>query len=222
MSKIRIAVLVSGGGTNLQAVIDQIERGNIPAVIEMVISNRKDAYALERARRHGIESIYIGSKNFPNLKERNYRLEKILEERKIDLIILAGYMQILEGHIIEKYRNRIINIHPSLIPSFCGQGFYGEYVHRAVLEYGVKLTGATVHFVDEGADTGPVILQKAVEVQEEDTVESLAKRVLTLEHELLPLAVKLFAEGRLMVEGRKVRIKGGYSIGETGFNQCIR
>lgn len=222
MSKIRIAVLVSGGGTNLQAVIDQIERGNIPAVIEMVISNRKDAYALERARRHGIEAIYIGSKNFPNLKERNYRLEKILEERKIDLIILAGYMQILEGHIIEKYRNRIINIHPSLIPSFCGQGFYGEHVHQAVLEYGVKLTGATVHFVDEGADTGPVILQKAVEVQEEDTVESLAKRVLTLEHELLPMAVKLFAEGRLMVEGRKVRIKGGDSIGETGINQCIR
>ena len=208
MSKIRIAALVSGSGTNLQALIDQIEIGNIPASMEVVLSNREDAYALERAKRHGIEGIYIGSKNFPNLKERNDRLERILEERKIDLILLAGYMQILEGTIIEKFRNRIINIHPSLIPSFCGQGFYGEHVHRAVLEYGVKVTGATVHFVDEGADTGPIILQKSVVVEAEDTVEQLAKRVLAVEHELLPLAVRLFAEGKLVVEGRKVKIKG--------------
>ncbi|MTI54422.1 phosphoribosylglycinamide formyltransferase [Geosporobacter ferrireducens] len=222
MSKIRIAALVSGGGTNLQAVIDQIEAGNIPASIEVVVSSREDAYALERARRHGIEHLYIGSKNFPNLKERNNKLKKILEEREIDLILLAGYMQILGGSIIEKYRNRIINIHPSLIPSFCGQGFYGEHVHRAVLEYGVKVTGATVHFVDEGTDTGPIILQKAADVEAGDTVESLAKRVLAAEHELLPLAVKLFAEGRLLVEGRIVRIKGGYFIGEACFDQRIR
>jgi len=201
-----IAVLVSGGGTNLQAVIDEIETGSIPARIDMVISSRKDAYALERAKRHGIEDIYIGKNNFPDLRERNHRLLELLTERKIDLVVLAGYMSILDGDIIRTYENRIINIHPSLIPSFCGKGFYGEKVHRAVLEYGVKISGATVHFVDEGTDTGPIILQEAVPVLDDDNTELLASRVLAVEHKLLPNAIRLFVEGKLKIEGKRVKI----------------
>ncbi|MEW9121748.1 MAG: phosphoribosylglycinamide formyltransferase [Thermotaleaceae bacterium] len=207
MPKIRIAVLVSGGGTNLQTLIDQIEKGTIDGSLEVVISSKEDAFALERAHNHGIEGIYVGKKNFPNLKERNHKIIEILEKKKIDLIVLAGYMQIIDREIVERYPNRIINIHPSLIPSFCGPGYYGERVHQAVLDYGAKITGATVHFVDEGTDTGPVILQKSVMVQEDDNEETLAARVLEAEHELLPYAVKLFAEGKLRVEGRKVRIQ---------------
>ncbi|WP_207707304.1 phosphoribosylglycinamide formyltransferase [Crassaminicella thermophila] len=207
MSKINIAVFVSGGGTNLQAIIDNIKKGNIDGNIEVIISSKKDAYALERGKKHGIEGIYIGKNNYPNLAERTYKILEILEEKQIDLIILAGFMSILDKEIVQRYKNRIINIHPSLIPSFCGRGFYGKKVHEAVLNYGVKVTGATVHFVDEGTDTGPVILQKTVIVKDDDTVESLSKRVLEVEHEILPMAIKLFAEGKLKVEGRKVRIK---------------
>lgn len=207
MSKIKIGVLVSGGGTNLQTLIDHIENGEIPGEIKIVISSKKDAYSLERAKKHHIEGIYIGKGNYPNLKERNEKIIQLLEEKEIDLLVLAGYMSILTEDMVKKYERRIINIHPSLIPSFCGKGFYGERVHGAVLEYGAKVTGATVHFVDEGTDTGPVILQRAVYVEENDTVESLAKRVLEVEHELLPEAVKLFAQGRLKIEGRKVRIE---------------
>ncbi|QEK13672.1 phosphoribosylglycinamide formyltransferase [Crassaminicella thermophila] len=202
-----IAVFVSGGGTNLQAIIDNIKKGNIDGNIEVIISSKKDAYALERGKKHGIEGIYIGKNNYPNLAERTYKILEILEEKQIDLIILAGFMSILDKEIVQRYKNRIINIHPSLIPSFCGRGFYGKKVHEAVLNYGVKVTGATVHFVDEGTDTGPVILQKTVIVKDDDTVESLSKRVLEVEHEILPMAIKLFAEGKLKVEGRKVRIK---------------
>ncbi len=209
MSKINIAVLISGGGTNLQAVIDKIEEGAIPARIAVVISSREDAYGLKRAEAHGIEGIYIGASNYPDPKLRRKKILELLRDKKIDLIVLAGYMSILDKEIVEAYPNRIINIHPSLIPSFCGKGFYGKRVHKSVLEYGAKVTGATVHFVDEGTDTGPVILQKAVEVKDEDTVETLAQRVLEVEHELLPLAVKLFAEGRLDIEGRKVKVKQG-------------
>jgi phosphoribosylglycinamide formyltransferase-1 len=207
MSKINIAVFVSGGGTNLQSIIDHIEAGNINGTIQIILSSREDAYALQRAQRHGIQGIYMGKKNYPDLKERNEKIMELLNEKKIDLIVLAGYMSILDKEVVETYRNRIINIHPSLIPSFCGKGFYGEKVHKAVLEYGVKITGATVHFVDEGTDTGPVILQKAVPVKDDDTVETLAKRVLTVEHELLPRAIKLFAEQKLKIEGRRVRIE---------------
>ena len=160
----KIAVLVSGRGSNLQAIIDNIENGRINGKIEVVISSSSDAYALERGEKHGIEGIYIGKDRFPNIDKRNNRLIEVLGEKEIDLIVLAGYMNILNEKIVKLYRNRIINIHPSLIPSFCGKGFYGERVHKAVLDYGVKLTGATVHFVDEGTDTGPIILQKAVEV----------------------------------------------------------
>lgn len=201
-----MAVFISGGGTNLQAMIDHIEKGVIPGKIEVVISSREDAYGLVRAKKHGIEGIYIGKKNYPDGEERENKILAVLEEKKVDLIVLAGYMNVLGKKLVEKYRNRIINVHPALIPSFCGNGFYGERVHQAVLDYGVKVTGATVHFVDEGTDTGPVILQKAVEVKDEDTVQTLAKRVLEIEHELLPKAIQLFAEGKLVIEGRKVRI----------------
>lgn len=207
MSKINIAVFVSGGGTNLQAIIDNVENGNINGKIDIIISSNQNAYALERGKKHGIEGIYIGKKNYPDLAERTCKILEILEEKQIHLIILAGYMNILDKKIVENYKNRIINVHPSLIPSFCGKGFYGKKVHEAVLNYGVKVTGATVHFVDEGTDTGPVILQKTVAVKDDDTVESLSKRVLAVEHEILPLAVALFAQDKLKVEGRKVRIK---------------
>ncbi|SHK35528.1 formyltetrahydrofolate-dependent phosphoribosylglycinamide formyltransferase [Caminicella sporogenes DSM 14501] len=206
MSEIKIAVLVSGNGSNLQALIDSIEKGEIKGKIEVVISNKKGAYALKRAKRHGIDGIYIGKLNYPKREDRDKKLIDILNEKKIDLIVLAGYMSVLNERIVNMYRNRIINIHPSLIPSFCGKGYYGEKVHKAVLDYGVKLTGATVHFVDEGTDTGPVIFQRAVEIDFDDTVETLSKKVLKIEHQLLPLAVKLFCEGKIEVIGRKVKI----------------
>lgn len=206
MSNINIAVFVSGGGTNMQAIIDEIEKGNIKGNIKVVISSNSEAFALERAKKHNIEGIYIGKKNYPEQLERTKEIIKVLKERKIDLIILAGYMSILEKELINEYKNRIINIHPSLIPSFCGKGFYGKKVHQGVIDYGVKVTGATVHFVDEGTDTGPVILQEAVQVKQDDTADSLAARVLEVEHKLLPMAVKYFADGKLRVEGRKVYI----------------
>lgn len=202
----RIAVLVSGRGSNLQTIIDNIENGNINGRIEVVISSKKDAYALKRAEKHDIEGIYIGKGNYSDVDARNDRLIEVLKEREVDLVVLAGYMSILNESFVKTFRHRIINIHPSLIPSFCGKGYYGSRVHKAVLDYGVKLTGATVHFVDEGTDTGPVILQKTVDVDFDDTVETLSDKVLKIEHELLPLGVKLFCEDKLVVEGRKVRI----------------
>jgi len=207
MSELKIAVLISGNGSNLQSLIDSIERGDIKGKIDIVISNKKDAFGLKRARKHGIDTMYIGKGLYPEADKRDEVLLKTLIDRKIDLIVLAGYLCILNEKIVKRFKNRIINIHPSLIPSFCGIGYYGEKVHRAVLDYGVKITGATVHFVDEGADTGPVIIQRAVEVDFDDTVETLSKKVLKVEHEILPLAVKLFCEGRLEVKGRKVKIK---------------
>lgn len=202
----KIAVLVSGRGSNLQTIIDNIEAGNINGKIDVVISSRKNAYALERASKYNIDGVYIGKGNFTDIDKRNNKIIEELQKRRIDLIVLAGYMSILSEKLVKLYKNKIINIHPSLIPSFCGKGFYGSRVHEAVIEYGVKLTGATVHFVDEGTDTGPVILQEAVEVDFNDTVETLSKKVLKIEHKLLPLGVKLFCEDRLYVEGRKVRV----------------
>lgn len=215
METLRIAVFISGGGTNLQSLIDHIEKGKINGKIALVISSREDAYGLIRAKAHNIEGMIIGKTNYPNMDERENRMIEVLEDKEIDLIVLAGYLSILGKRVVERYKNRIINVHPALIPSFCGKGFHGEKVHHAVLDYGVKITGATVHFVDEGTDTGPIILQGAVEVQEEDSVEILSKKVLAVEHELLPKAVTLFAQGRLKVEGRKVRIidsQRGYSF----------
>lgn len=200
MRKVRIAVLVSGGGTNLQTLIDAVEKGDINGEITAVISDRENAYAMERARKHGIKAVYI---------DRNQLSENLLPELQklnIELIVLAGFLSILDRELVKAYEGRIINIHPSLIPSFCGKGFYGEKVHKAALDYGVKVSGATVHFVDEGTDSGPIILQESVPVYIEDTIETLAARVLQVEHRLLPAAVRLFCEGRLCIVRRKVNI----------------
>lgn len=206
---LRLAVLVSGGGTNLQALIDQIEQRKLPeAEIAAVISSKKDAYALERARNHGIKVIVVSPKEYADPGQFAQALSEALEQNNIDLIILAGYLYILPESLVKKYKNRIINVHPSLIPAFCGEGYYGLKVHRAVLDRGVKVTGATVHFVDEGTDTGPIILQKAVAVQEGDTPELLQRRVMEeAEWILLPEAVRLISEGKVTVEKNIVRIE---------------
>ena len=204
---VNIGVLISGSGTNLQAVIDNINRGKIRGRIQIVISNKKDAYGLVRAEKAGIETLYINRKEFNSVEEYNRKIIEELSKRDIELVVLAGYLNILSQEFIQEYRGRIMNIHPSLIPSFCGKGCYGDKVHQMVLDRGVKLTGATVHFVDEGTDTGPIILQRAVEIKDYDTVESLKAKVLKVEHELLPEAIRLYCENRLSIEGRRVRIK---------------
>lgn len=187
---LRIAVLVSGNGTNLQTVIDGIESRSIPdAVIGLVISSNPNAYSLERAKKHNIRSMVIGKANYPDVEDRTKALINALVEAKTDLVILAGYMNILDSEMIETYRGRIINIHPSLIPQFCGHGFYGKHVHEAVLASGTLETGATVHYVDEGIDTGPIILQEKVPVLQGDTADTLAARVLKTEHKILSEAL---------------------------------
>lgn len=193
-----IAVMVSGGGTDLQSVIDNIENGYIDnARIVLVISSKSDAYALERAKKHGINSIYIGKGNYEDPGKRTEAVIEALRAVKADLVVLAGYMSVLDSTIIEAFRNKIINIHPSLIPKYCGKGFYGSRVHEAVIAGKEKESGATVHFVDEGVDTGEIILQESVPVLSDDTPETLASRVLELEHRLLPEAVKMFCDDEL-------------------------
>ena len=206
---LRILVCVSGGGTNLQAVIDDIGDGRITNTeIAGVISNNKNAYALTRARQSGIEAICLSPKDFPDRAAFNRAFLDKVDSCLPDLIVLAGFLVTIPAAMIEKYRNRIINIHPSLIPSFCGVGFYGLKVHEAVLARGVKVTGATVHFVDEGTDTGPILLQKSVEVNEDDTPESLQRRVMEeAEWQLLPRAIDLIANGKVSVTDGKVRYK---------------
>ena len=205
---LRIGVLVSGGGTNLQAIFDAMDSGKIRnAGVEVVISNNEGAYALERAKKHGVDGLCISPKNFAD-REQFYRalLDK-LEEYSLDLIVLAGYLVTIPPAMIARYKNRIINIHPSLIPSFCGTGFYGLKVHEAALSRGVKVVGATVHFVDEGTDTGPIILQKAVEVEPGDTPEILQRRVMEqAEWKILPKAIDLIANGKVKVEDGKTVI----------------
>ena len=196
---IKVAVLVSGGGTNLQAIIDAVNAGKITnAEIALVISNNKNAFALERAAKAGIKSLCISPKDFADRADFNKALVAALDEAGVDLVVLAGYLVIIPQEMVAKYRGRIINIHPSLIPSFCGTGFYGLKVHEAALARGVKVTGATVHFVDEGTDTGPIILQKAVEVKEGDTPEVLQRRVMEeAEWKILPEAINLIANGKV-------------------------
>ena len=206
MSLVNIGVLISGGGTNLQSIIDNIKSGRIKGQIKIVISNRKEAYGLERAKNSGIEALYIDRGKFNTEEAYNEKILEEFEKRNIELVVLAGYLKVLSKDFVERYKERIINIHPSLIPSFCGKGCYGERVHQMVLDYGVKVTGVTVHFVDEGTDTGPIILQRAVEVKDDDTVERLKERVLEVEHQILPEAIKLFCEDRLSIQGRKVKI----------------
>lgn len=204
---LNVVVLVSGGGTNLQAIIDAVESGQITNTkIAGVISNNKNAYALERAKKHGIPSLCISPKQFASREEFNEQFLEKVNELHPDLIVLAGFLVVIPPAMIETYRNRIINIHPSLIPSFCGTGFYGLKVHEVALARGVKVVGATVHFVDEGTDTGPIILQKAVEVEPGDTPEVLQRRVMEqAEWKILPKAIDLIANGKVsVVEGLTV------------------
>jgi phosphoribosylglycinamide formyltransferase-1 len=203
----RIAVFVSGGGSNLQALINEIAKGEIKGEIAAVISSKQSAYALKRAQRAGLPAFVFEKKDYENTDAMFSEIASLLKKLKIDLIVLAGYMLVLSPLIIKEFKNRIINIHPSLIPSFCGKGYYGLKVHEAVLQYGCKVTGATVHFVDEGTDTGPIILQKAVNVKQGDTPEILQKRVLKYEHRLLPLSVKLYCEDKIILNGRITEIK---------------
>ena len=205
---LKLAVLVSGGGTNLQAIIDAISAGKITnACISVVISNNANAYALERATAHGIEALCISPKDFESREAFNQAFLDKLNSYNVDLVVLAGFLVVLPEMMIKEYTNRIVNIHPSLIPSFCGKGFYGLKVHEGVLARGVKVTGATVHFVDEGTDTGPIILQKAVEVAQGDTPEVLQRRVMEqAEWVILPKAIDLIANGKVSVEDGHVII----------------
>lgn len=205
MSLKKIAVLISGGGSNLQAVIDKVHKKD--GIIDVVISDEDDAYGLTRAKNADIDTLVINNKNYPSREEFADKIKEELLKREIDLIVLAGFMKILPPSFAKTFKNRIINVHPSLIPSFCGKGYYGIKVHEAVLSYGSKITGATVHFADEGADTGPIIIQGTVPVFTEDTPEILQKRVLEVEHMILPKAVSLFCLDKLVVKGRIVYIK---------------
>ncbi len=196
---LKICVCVSGGGTNLQAVMDAMESGSITnAGIVKVISNNKNAFALERARNKGIDAVAVSSKDYEDRALFNEALLRCVDEAEPDLVVLAGFLVVLPPAMITKYQGRIINIHPSLIPSFCGKGYYGLKVHEAALARGVKVTGATVHFVDEGTDTGPIILQKAVEVLPDDTPEILQRRVMEhAEWQILPKAINMIANGQI-------------------------
>lgn len=194
----KIAVLISGSGSNLQSIIDGIDNGSIKnAEIKVVISNKKDAYGLKRAGEAGIDARYSNDED---------EIKNIILDYGCDLIVLAGFLKILSSNFIQVFKNRIINIHPSLIPSFCGVGYYGMKVHNAVVEYGVRVSGATVHFVEEEADAGPIICQKTVEIQPSDTAEIVQKKVLEIEHKILPEVVGLFCEDRIRLDGRKVYI----------------
>jgi phosphoribosylglycinamide formyltransferase-1 len=205
---LKLAVLVSGGGTNLQAIMDAIDSGKISdASISVVISNNADAYALKRAKDHGIEAICISPRSYATREEFNAAFLEKLDSFDVDLVVLAGFLVVLPEMMIRRYENRIINVHPSLIPSFCGKGFYGLKVHEEALRRGVKVTGATVHFVDAGTDTGPIILQRAVAVEDDDTPEILQRRVMEqAEWQILPQAIDLIAKGKVTVTDGHVRI----------------
>lgn len=205
---LNIAVLVSGGGTNLQAIIDAVADKTITDTeIRTVISNNPGAYALVRAEKAGIESLVISPKQYDDRQQFNRALIDALKERNIDLVVLAGYLVVIPPEMVDEFPNRIINIHPSLIPSFCGKGYYGLHVHEAALARGVRVSGATVHFVDKGTDTGPIILQKAVYVENGDTPEILQRRIMEqAEWKILPRAINLIAHGKVHVDDRRVTI----------------
>ncbi|MCC3865514.1 phosphoribosylglycinamide formyltransferase [Terrisporobacter petrolearius] len=194
---VEIGILISGGGTNLQAVIDNCENKTINGEVKVVISNKSEAFGLQRAKNHNIKAVFENEED---------KIIQILKENKVELVVLAGYLKIISPKLVNEYKNRIINIHPSLIPAFCGKGYYGEKVHQGVIDYGAKVTGATVHFVDEGADTGPIIMQKTVEVKQDDDAKKLAARVLDVEHEILTKSIAMFCENKLTVQGRRVYI----------------
>ena len=203
---LNIAVFISGGGTNLQAIINAVKENKINGKIKLVFSNRKNAYGLIRAQNESIDTFYLNRKKFFCNEEYDERILEELERKNIDLIVLAGYLNILSSKFVSKYSNRIINIHPSLIPSFCGDGFYGENVHKAVIKSGVKFTGATTHFVDENVDTGAIILQDVVPVLINDDFETVAKRVLEIEHEILVKTVKAFCDNKIVFKDNRAFI----------------
>jgi len=202
-----IAVFASGRGSNLMAILKAIEEGKLKARVVVVISNKSSAGALEIARSKGIDALHISRRQFSSDREYADKILSELRKRNVELIVLAGYMKKIPAEVVSEYRNRILNIHPALLPSFGGQGMYGINVHKAVIESGVKITGVTVHIVDEEYDHGPIVLQRAVEVKDDDTPETLAERVLKVEHEVYPEAIRLFVEGKVNVFGRKVIIK---------------
>ena len=207
---LKIAVLVSGGGTNLQALIDSEKRGELGCgKISLVLSSKPDVYALERATQNGIPSKVLSRKDYATISDYSRALVDVLVGEGIDLVVLAGFLTIIDEQVYQKFPNKIINVHPALIPSFCGKGYYGLKVHEAALEKGVKVSGATVHFVTPECDAGPIILQKAVAVQDNDTPETLQKRIMEeAEWKILPMAVKLFCDGKIKVENERVYIKG--------------
>jgi formyltetrahydrofolate-dependent phosphoribosylglycinamide formyltransferase len=201
---IRLAVLLSGGGTTLQNILDRIAAGHVDARVSVVVSSRADAYGLERARAAGIPTAVVSSRKYKDIYDFSETLLRELGNHPVDLILLAGFMCFFR--VPDRFHGRVMNIHPALIPAFCGKGFYGHRVHEAVLEYGCKVSGCTVHFADNEYDHGPIILQRTVPVLEDDTPETLAARVFEQECEAYPEAIQLFAEGRLRIEGRRVRI----------------
>jgi len=202
---LRIAVLLSGSGTSLENLCERIDAGEVPGQVVVVIGSRAKAFGLERARRRGIPAFAVPRRQHPDVGSFNDALHAVLDEHDVGLVCLLGFLSPFE--IRGRYDGRTINVHPALIPAFCGKGMYGHHVHEAVLEQGVKVTGATVHFVDDGYDTGPIILQRAIDVHDDDTPDSLAERVQAVERELVPEAVRLFAESRLTIEARRVKIK---------------
>ncbi len=202
--RLKIGALASGRGTNLQAILDSIKRGDLKSAIAVVISNKKDAPALERASNEGIDTVYVDPSAFKDRASYDMEILDILRRYSVDLVVLAGYMRIVTGPLIDAYRNRIINVHPALLPSFPGMS-----AQRQALEYGVKIAGCTVHFVEEGVDKGPIIAQAAVPVLEGDTEESLSARILKEEHKLFPYSIRLYEEGRISVSGRRIAINPG-------------
>jgi len=201
-----LGVLISGNGSNLQALIDAIDSKHLTARIGVVISNRVGAYGLVRANHNNIPIKILLRNEFDTEDEYDLAVIRTLKEYQIDLVVLAGFLSILSSQVVNAIKGRIINVHPSLIPAFCGKGYYGDKVHKAVIDYGVKISGATVHFVDEGTDTGPIIFQEAVNVEEHDDAASLSRKILTLEHRLLVESVKMIVQGRITIDGRKVKI----------------
>ena len=198
---LKLGILISGNGSNLQSIIDHIEKGSLKAIIKIVISNNPDAYGLTRAKKHGIPIVVLKNGDFKNKEDYDLELINILKNNSVDLVILAGFMRIITSAVLNAFPQKIMNIHPALLPSF--PGIHGQ---KQALEYGVKLSGCTVHFVDEGVDTGPIIIQSAVQVLDDDTEETLAARILKEEHWIYPQAIQLFAEGKIEIKGRKVRI----------------
>ncbi len=207
MAHLRLAVLASGRGSNFEAILNNIKQGRLDASIRVVISNKASAGALEIARQNRIAAVHISKKQFPEQEQFDEQLLSILNEYQVNFIVLAGYLKMLSPFVVRKFKNRILNIHPALLPSFGGKGMYGIKVHEAVLDYGCKVSGVTVHLVDEKYDTGSPVLQRCVPVQDDDTPETLAARVLKEEHQIYTEALQLFAQDRVEIEGRRIKIK---------------